>query len=310
MNINKLLIIKRYFKIEFKKKLRLIKLKFYLLKRKWKQEWKFRKKYIIIKYSIIFILLFLSYLSIINRTKIVDKSTHTKEVIFADTTNTLNNFLYQLRYIESTNNYGARRMGNVILKTARGLDTVTAYSQYIGYYQLGNAARIEVKNICPSLKSVSTEEFWNSKFYQHKFMIYWLIYLKELMETEINIYNDKFLGSFYITESGIIAMSHLVGPITVKRWLYSGRYDLYYVYRIVDGNGKKGIDYLQQLGRYNLNLERFYKNGKLNEKFIDSYVKSIMNNETSKEIIIKNVTSEDSYKIIDSVDYLKDSIFF
>jgi hypothetical protein len=303
--------IKRLIIFKLKRLYRYLMINFKLSKRKFKLSWKFKKKKITIKYLVIISLSLLTFFSLRNKIQIVDKSTHTKEVIFADTTNTLEEFLFQLRQIESANNHLARRTNYTIIKTSHGPDTVTAYSQYIGYYQLGYAARKSASEICPSLNEISTEEFWNSEFYQHKSTICWFLYLKKILNKEIMLYSDKFFGTFYITESGLIGMSHLVGPTTVKNWLKSGRYDIFYTYRIMDGNYKKGVDYLQQLGRYNLRLDRFLDDkGKLLENELNKFVQNIVNNKNIKDVIIEEISMDDKYEIIDSIDDKKDSIKF
>lgn len=280
-----------------------------VFKRKQKLNWRYKKRKIIIKYSIITVLSLLAILSIRNKIQIVDNSTHTKEVIFADTTNTLESFLYQLRYIESRDNHLARRYKYAVIRTSHGLDTVKAYSQYIGFYQMGYSARQSASTICPSLKNIDNNEYWNSQFYQHKSVICWLLWLRQYLNDEINLYNNKFYGSFYITESGIIGMSHLVGPNAFKNWIKSGDYSLHKTYRIVDGNGKKGTDYLQQLGRYELRLNRFInEKGKVNESQINKFVNSIIENKTVIDNIIDDIKPEEKYIIIDSIEFVKDSI--
>jgi hypothetical protein len=270
--------------------------------RSFKLKWKHKKKIYLIKYSIIALLSFLTILALRTKIQIVDKSTHTKEIYIADTINTLEQFLFQLRYIESSNNHKARRKEYIIMRTSHGLDTVPAYSQYIGFYQMGYSAR-KVANMhrIPS-------KYWKSERLQHKSVIIWLIYLKKDLSEEILKWNRTFYGGFYVTESGILGMSHLVGNNATKRWLNSGRYDLYNTYRLKDGNGKNGTDYLQQLGRYHLKLERFLdEDGEINYDKIDKFVDNIMENKTSPVDIIE-LQLEDSYIIIDSVDIVKDSI--
>jgi hypothetical protein len=281
-----------------------------LIKRRQKQNWRYKRKRLIIKYSIITVLALLGFFAIRNKMMIVDKSTHTKEVIFADTNNTLEQYLFQLRWIESADNHKARRHTYAVIRTSHGLDTVRAYSQYIGFYQMGTGARKCATEICPSLSSISSDEFWNSAFYQHKASICWFIWLRNYMSPEIAKFDKKFYGTYYITESGIMGMSHLVGPNAVKNLLNSGDYSLYNTYRYKDGNKKNGVDYLQQLGRYNLRLDRFFdERGVLNEEDLDKFVTNIINNKTVRDNIIEEII-EEKYYIVDSVDYVKDSVNF
>lgn len=293
--------IKKLILLKFKKIKRRIKVNIKILIRKYKLEWKYKKKKFLIKYSIISILTILTVLALRTKIQIVDKSTHTKEIYITDTINTLEEFLYQLRYIESNDNYKARRREFIIMRTSHGLDTALAYSQYIGYYQMGRSSRKSI-----GMNHIPTYEYWNSPKLQHKSVILWLIYLKKYLKDEIEKWDKKFYGTFYVTESGLLAMSHLIGPNRVKKWINSGRYDLRYVYFMVDGNGKKGIDYFQQLGRYNLKLERFLNNdGEIVEKRINQFVEKIIDNKSPVDEILE---LEQRYIIIDSVDYVKDSI--
>jgi hypothetical protein len=293
--------IKKLFLLKIKKFKRIIKIKILILIRNYKLQWKYKKRKFLIKYSIISILTILTILALRTKIQIVDKSTHTKEIYIADTINTLTEFLYQLRYIESNDNYKARRREIVIMKTSHGLDTIIAYSQYIGYYQMGVSSRKSI-----GMGNIPIKKYWNSPELQHKSVLLWLIYLKTYLSDEIEKWDNKFYGSFYITESGLLAMSHLIGPNRVKRWLNSGRYNLTYTYHIVDGNGKKGVDYLQQLGRYNLKLERFIDDGEIVEKRINKFLENIKD----KKLPFNddNLSLEQKYIIIDSVNYVKDSI--
>jgi hypothetical protein len=291
----------RFFKLKWFKLKKYLIINFKLIKRNLKLKWEYERKKNLIKWSVITILFLLAFLSLRNKIQIIDKSTHTKELIIVDTINTLDQFLYQLRYIESRNNHKARRNQYVIIRTSHGLDTVKAYSQYIGYYQMGRSARKAI-----SMDNISDYEYWNNPKLQHKSMILWLIYLKKDLDKQINEWDGKFFGSFYITESGILAMSHLVGNNRVKRWLKS-RNSLRNAYSNVDGNGKKGTDYLQQLGRYNLNLDKFILNdGNVNYEYLDEYIDRLMKNEISTDDLIINLN--DTYVTIDSVDYVQDSL--
>jgi len=295
----KFIAIKRLFKIKYNNIKRRIILSFLLFKRRQKQNWRYKRRKLIIRYSIIFLIILLSTITITNKRRVIDNSTHTKEVLFVDTTNTLESFLKQLRWMESADDYYARRQAHVVIVTSHGNDTVKGYSQYIGYYQLGNAARKVASDVCPSLKSISVKQYWESEFYQHKSAICWFIYLRKIMDPEINKFNGKFFGTFYVTESGILAMSHLVGPYATKSWLNS-KFDMKKTYNIVDGNGKKGTDYLQQLGRYDLRLTSFIdENGDIKEDKIDEFVNNIIKNKSSKDMMIKEI--EDKYIIIDSI---------
>jgi hypothetical protein len=284
-----------YYRRKFKRLSKCLKVSIFLYKRRLKQNWKFKKRKIIIKWSIIISLILLSFFTLRNKIQIIDQSTHTKEIIIVDTTNTLEQFLYQLRFIESSDNHKAWRPG----------------SQFIGYYQLGNSARADVVNKAPMLRT-SIQNYWTNPEIQHKYGIVWLISLKKYLQPEIDRWNNTFYGSFYLTESGIIAMAHIVGPWTTRQWLRERNPSISLAYRIVDGNGKQGTDYLQQLGRYNLNLDRFLDTkGNVNYKVLDNYVKKISNDNHRESLIIREILEySNKYTITDTIDIKTDSISY
>jgi hypothetical protein len=217
-------------------------LKYYI--RKFKFWWSDTKHKVFLILSVIMLLLMLSYLAFHNKVKIVDNSINT--VVYMDTVNTLDNFLYKMAYIESSNNHRARRSYIVVDISDKGVDSILVYSQYIGLFQMGYSARQSI-----GLHKISEEEYLDSPELQKKSMILWLKYLKKELKPEIEKYDGKFVELYYITESGLLAMAHLCGAEGVRQFLRSnGRYIP------SDGNGKRGTDYLQQYGRYNLELEK------------------------------------------------------
>ena len=216
--------------------------KYYI--RKFRIFWADTKHKIFLILSGVIVLATLSYLAFHNKVKIVDKSINT--VVYADTVNTLDNFLTRLAFIESHNNPRARHSYVIVDKSDKGIDTIFVYSQYIGLYQMGNSARRAV-----GFHRVSEEEYLNSPALQRKAMILWLKYLKKELQPEIDKYDGQFIELYYMSESGILAMAHLCGPEGVRQFIKSnGRYIP------TDGNGKRGTDYLQQYGRYNLELDK------------------------------------------------------
>jgi hypothetical protein len=211
--------------------------------RKFKSWWVDTKHKVLLIFSVIILLSALSYLAFRNRVKIIDTSYNT--VIFQDTANTLNNFLLRLAYIESHNNPKARHTYVIIDKSDKGTDSILVYSQYIGLFQMGVSARKSV-----GLHKISEEQYLNSPELQRKSMILWLKFLKKELQPEIEKYDGKFIELYYISESGLLAMAHLCGAEGVKQFIKSNGRNI-----PVDGNGKRGTDYLQQYGRYNLNLD-------------------------------------------------------
>lgn len=139
---------------------------------------------------------------------------------------------FNLHKIESggmSNPYTARREG----------------SQFWGKYQLGDYARKSI-----NLGGVTWETWKNNPELQEAALKMWIKVIYNDLKPEIKKYDGKFLGGWNITESGIIAMGHNVGPAPVKTFLNSGG-------KIVpkDGSGKDATRFLI-LGNYDLELNK------------------------------------------------------
>ncbi|MCK9417422.1 hypothetical protein M0Q97_12350, partial [Candidatus Dojkabacteria bacterium] len=168
-------------------------------------------------------------LKILNYKKIFKDA---KYVIFypKDTTKDYNKWKDDLHGIESNdwvNPYEARRDG----------------SQYWGKYQMGEAARKEV-----GMGNINWEKWKNNPDLQEAALKLWVETLYSYLKDEIRLYDGQFLNGWSITESGIIAMAHNVGPEPTKQFLRSGG-------KIVpkDGSGKDATRFLI-LGNYDLNI--------------------------------------------------------
>ena len=221
-----------------------------IIRRRLKSWWQYRKKLVILVAFIVFILITLTFLAVRNRVQIIDNSTHTHShsVSYVDTLYTQAKFLEQLKYVESRGNHLARRLLTIYDTTPVGVDTLQVYAQYIGYYQMGYEAR-RLVGYGPT--KVSEEEFWQSPEIQENAMLAWIKYLKRYLQPYIDKYDHQWVGNYYITESGLIAMAHLCGIQGTIDFLNSKGT---YIFR--DGNGKPGVDYLQQFGRYRLELDK------------------------------------------------------
>jgi hypothetical protein len=118
-------------------------------------------------------------------------------------------------------------------------------SQYWGKYQMGTSARKSIK-----MESMTWEEWKNNPEVQEAAMRMWVDILYDLLESYIIKYNGKFLNGWSITESGIIAMAHNVGPEPVKEFLNSGGKKV-----PNDGSGKPATRFLI-LGNYDLEINK------------------------------------------------------
>lgn len=170
-------------------------------------------------------------LNILNYNKIYKDA---KCIIFysKDATKDYNKWKDDLQKIESNdwiNPYEARRNG----------------SQYWGKYQIGEAARKEV-----GMGNISWEKWKTNPDLQEAALKLWVEILYGYLKDEIRLYDGQFLNGWSITESGIIAMAHNVGPEPTKIFLKSGG-------KIVpkDGSGKDATRFLI-LGNYDLNISK------------------------------------------------------
>jgi hypothetical protein len=157
-----------------------------------------------------------------------------KYIIFysKDKTKDYNKWKEDLHCIESndwTNPYEARRNG----------------SQYWGKYQMGEAARREI-----GMSNISWEKWKTNPDLQEASLKLWIEALYNYLKDDIRLYDGQFLNGWAITESGIIAMAHNVGPEPTKQFLRSGGKNV-----PKDGSGKDATRYLI-LGNYNLNISK------------------------------------------------------
>jgi hypothetical protein len=118
-------------------------------------------------------------------------------------------------------------------------------SQYWGKYQLGESARKSI-----NLSDITWEKWKNSPELQEAALRLWVDFLYMCMKPEIQKFDGTFQNGWAITESGIIAMAHNVGPESVKQFLYSGGKKV-----PQDGSNKDATRFLI-LGNYNLEIKK------------------------------------------------------
>lgn len=144
-----------------------------------------------------------------------------------DSTMNLRNFLLQIAYCESR------------YKPEAGRDN----SQFWGLYQLGDDARQ-----IGGYGDVPRNVFLSHPEIQDLCMINFLKYEKEIMQEYIDKYDGKIVDGVLLTESGILALSHL-GCGYAKNCLDSGKIP------DIDENGNHPRNYAK-LGGYRLNLDK------------------------------------------------------
>jgi len=141
-------------------------------------------------------------------------------------------YLYALRSLEANLNYKARRINTDKNGKKSG-------SQYIGAYQMGNSAREQI-----GLAHLNNEGGYkiilNDSTLQDIIMMQYLKDQVIEMQPYFKKYNNTKVGKWFITNSGILAMSHLLGTENTKAFLDSKGQKI-----SKDGNGRPITDYLQ-----------------------------------------------------------------
>ena len=194
----------------------------------------FRKKKIILLIAIIlFSLIFISFgYSVFQRveelsqiqTEEIAKLEIEMEVSMAEEIPNLNIFLNDLGYRESSNRY----------------DVVNQYG-YMGKYQFGKST---LKGLG---YNISKEEFLSSPGLQEEAIRKLLKSNKKILKKQIKKFDGKLVNGILVTESGLLAAAHLVGPGSVKKWVRNGKMS-------EDGNGVKLTEYINTFNGYNLNF--------------------------------------------------------
>ena len=164
-----------------------------------------------------------------------------KEVISNDSINLndeLLDYLNALSLIEANGDPTARRAG----------------SQYIGNYQIGNSARGAI-----GLNKLNNEEGYqvmlNDTFLQDMIMLRLLQANVIEMREYFKKYDRTKVGGWYVTTSGILAMTHLLGGQNAKSFLDSGGKNV-----ARDGNNRPITDYLQ-LNNFNILVDSIATGG-------------------------------------------------
>ena len=144
------------------------------------------------------------------------------EAVMIDEIPNLDSFLNDLGYRESSNRY----------------DVVNQYG-YMGKYQFGKT----------TLKAlgydITRSEFLNSPDIQEEAVRKLLKANKKVLKRQIKKFDGKLVNGILVTESGLLAAAHLVGPGSVKKWVRNGK-------MFEDGNGVKLTEYIQTFNGYDL----------------------------------------------------------
>lgn len=150
------------------------------------------------------------------------------EIVFiSDSTKTMDKFLHELGHLESSNNY-----------------KVVNQFGYMGRYQIGRQALKQI-----GFGEVSNEQFLNNAELQEIAMKMLLKENKRILASYIGKYQSRVINGIYITESSILAASHMA-PQGVIDFLNSNGEKVF-----KDGNGTPITKYLKQFSGYKIVLE-------------------------------------------------------
>ena len=138
----------------------------------------------------------------------------------------LEDFKNTLGFVESTNNYKC----------------VNKWG-YLGKYQF---SRRTLKGLGFKVKK---REFLNSPSIQEEALIALLNCNKKILQKEIDKYEGIYINGIYVTESGLLASAHLLGPNAVKKYLKSNGRKIK-----KDGLGTSIEKYLKLFSGYSLYL--------------------------------------------------------
>jgi hypothetical protein len=102
---------------------------------------------------------------------------------------------------------------------------------HVGLWQMGESSRLDALKISKKYNDYSLYKFDSQTFInnpiifepniQKKYICYYMIFIQEVMKEYINKYHETTINNIYITKSGIIAASHLVGVKSVMDYLDS-----------------------------------------------------------------------------------------
>lgn len=179
-----------------------------------------------IKKITVSVLLFLSMNTTIvnseNSSNKFEESIHVYEIKWKKRNNI--DFIYNLARIESGNRY----------------DVVNSFG-YEGAYQFSRDTRRRIGI------DVSRQEFLADTLLQDTALILLMEANKKTLQPFIDRYDGKYVHGVKITESGILAGAHLLGPSAVIRFLRTGN-------DASDGFGTRLTRYLRKFQTYSINL--------------------------------------------------------
>jgi hypothetical protein len=95
---------------------------------------------------------------------------------------------------------------------------------------------------------ISNEEFLNDPKLQDEVMIAFMKNNRKALRNLIKNYHGKVVNDVLVTEAGILAGAHLVGPGGVLAFFYPEKYP----HKTVDGNGTSVVYYMNKFKHYDV----------------------------------------------------------
>jgi len=178
--------------------------------------------------AILFAIIYPLYYYVVNPNVVEKWQIMPKETVYvSDEKKTMDLFLHDLGEVESGGNY-----------------KITNQYGYMGKYQIGMQALKQI-----GLESVTKEQFLDNPELQEAAMKMLLKENKKMLATYIGKYQSRVIGGIYITESSILAASHMAPKGTIDFLTSDGEN----VFR--DGNGTPITKYLEKFSGYKIKLK-------------------------------------------------------
>lgn len=182
---------------------------------------------------------------------IIQKALNDAGIKKEESSNIIQNSKSKVRHDRSVDSHLKKYLNAIAQRESSGVsgtwDTVSN-TGYIGKYQFGNIALKECGY------SFNVNDFKNDpnifpEHEQDRAMVKLLKKNIKYLGKYIDKFEGKIIGGVKITESGLLAASHLVGARNIKKFLNS-----YGKHIPKDGNGTPCTEYIEKFGGYKINI--------------------------------------------------------
>lgn len=144
-------------------------------------------------------------------------------------------------------------MDSLAMRESNNTPTAVNRFGYMGKYQFGLRT---LHGLGPEFRGITRNQFLSNGELQDSALVSYLRMNKQMLADLIINYDGRYINGIYITESGILAGAHLVGPHGVLAYFDS----TYTIVRngrsvrpkTIDGNGTSVEEYLKEFSGYSL----------------------------------------------------------